>query len=420
MSNEHRGPQRHRFRLAALVTAAIVLGACGGDDGTGGRTDAAADAPRPLDADPARDAPAPDVAVADVTVPDADDRDAPTVRCDALTEYPREGFEERASVELDVLMRFGAWMGRMREAEMSLDVRPTAMELRASFDGGAPSLRSLTSPYYAALIDGWIDAFAAAAGRSFTPADPPPEQGGLWVSWIFDRRGTDLRQAIEKGSFGAMHLRTAAALLSTDGSPQAVDRALALFGARPSFPRDDSASNPERDRYAAQYAKRRDDPSDGTPGLYRRMRERFLVLRGAAMGGEPCREAHRAAVRALLQEWERVLLATVVYYVQDAATKIGGAAPTEMQLASALHGIGEAVGFVHGLRRLDHPDRILTDAQIDELLGLLRSPPGASAEVYRFVTDPAGELSRLTMVARRIGEIYGFSPAEMEGFRTNY
>jgi hypothetical protein len=398
--------------VASLSLAAtLALAACGDDDGT---------MPPPADAgvDTGVDTGPPEE---DAGLPADLGLDAgPVPECPPLDAYPVEGFEARAAAELSALTRFAAVNARMRAAEASLEVRPTADELRALFDEGAPSTRALTSPYYAALMDGWFDAFEAAAGRTYLPAEPPPESGGLWVSWIYDPRGVDLRQAYEKGGFGATHYRTAAALLASDRSPEAVDRALALYGAHPTFQHDDGAMNPQRDRFAAQYAKRRDNRASDTPGLYRIMKGHFLAARGAAERGAECDAARDAAARAILQEWERILFATVIYYANDARNKIGGLSPTEMQLSSALHGIGEAVGFVHGFRRLDNPERIITDAQIDELLALLNSAPGAPSNVYRFVTDPAGELPKLQTLIDRIAAIYGFTGPQITSFYTNY
>ncbi|MCU0673617.1 MAG: DUF4856 domain-containing protein [Myxococcota bacterium] len=394
-----------------LLCSALFFAGCGDDDTTpsldGGSGDSGPDTDAGADTDAGTDT-------------DAGVDAGPPPGCPPLDEYPTEGFETRAAAELEAVTRFAAINARMREAEMSLDVRPTAEELGALFDAGDPSTRELTSTYYAGLIDDWFDSFAEAAGQTYVPSEPPPANGGVWVSWIYDARGVDLRQAYEKGGFGASHYRTAAALLAADRSPEAIDRALALYGAHASFQHSDAADNPLRDRFTAVYAKRRDDRTSDTAGLYRLIQGHFLAARGAAEVGEACNAVRDAAATNILREWERILFATVIYYANAARDQLGGLAPTDMQLSAALHGIGEAVGFVHGFRTLDNPERIITDAQIDELLTLLNSEPGEPVNVYRFVTDPGGELPKLQTVIDRIAEIYGFTDSQVTSFYTNY
>lgn len=333
--------------------------------------------------------------------------------------YESEGWDGNVAVELDVIARFNALLQPMKDAEASATILPTAASLMGLFDAGEPSLKSLTTPYYATQIENWLSQFEMATGKSFSPAEPPPSAGGIWEQWIFNERGTDLRQAIEKGMYGAMHYAHAAALATDSPDAASVDRMLAIYGAHPSFPHDDQAtSNP--DRFTAQYATRRDDVNRATPGLYRKIKSAFIGARSAAAVGEACSNVRDSATGAILDGWERVLFATVIYYANDATKKIATDPPTDALLASGLHGLGEATGFVHGFRQMATASRHITDAQIDELLELLNASATGPVNTYRFATDAANELPKLEQVIGRIQTIYGFSDVEIEDFKTNY
>ncbi len=329
--------------------------------------------------------------------------------------YDASAFESNAATERDVIVRFDAFLQPMKDAELSPAVKPTSSELAALFDAGSPSLRSLTTSYYQSRVDGWLTSFEAAAGNGWQPAEPPAANGGIYEKWIFDERGTDLRQAIEKGMFAATHYARARAIADSEPGPAAIDRVLVLFGAHPSFPQDDK--HPDHpDRFSAQYAKRRDDKTDPEPGLYRRLKASFIEARTAAAAGEACKAERDAAVSAIFDGWERVLAATVIYYVNDATKKLTVDPPTDADTAAGLHSLGEATGFVHGFRQLEASHKQITDAEIDELLALLNAPASGPVDTYEFATDTASHISKLAGVSAKLKDIYAFTDAEMVKF----
>jgi hypothetical protein len=335
--------------------------------------------------------------------------DAPVSSCGLVVPDAYDGvsFTSNAAVELDVRARFNAWQAPMRAADSSLAVKPTATEIAALYDAGNPSLRSLSSAYYAGKMDGWFTAFEAAAGNTWTPAEPPTGPGGQYggvptggttaATWLFSARGTDLRQATEKGSFASMHFAQAYALMTGTVTPATVDRILAWYGAHPDFPHSDKGgdggvTNP--DVWTAQYAKRRDDKSNPTAGYYRTIKASFIR--------------------------EKTLMATVVFYLHDAIKKASVSSPTPGDLGAALHGYGELTAFVHGFRMLPQASRKVTDAQIDQLLSDLGAPVTGDVTSYTLVTDTATMLGKLQAAIQTVGTIEGFTAQELDAFKVSY
>ena len=333
--------------------------------------------------------------------------------------YPAADWDANTAVEADVIARFKAFQQPMKDAELSAAVKPTASALTGLFDAGSPSLRSITTPYYASKIDGLIAEFEKAAGNAWKPAEPPPVSGGIYSKNIFDARGRDLRQAIEKGMFAATTFNTAVALVASNPDAKAVDRMLALYGAHPSFPHDDKDPN-HPDQFTAQYAKRRDDKTSANPGLYRKLKLSFIAARTTAAAGADCAADRDAAVKAIKTDWERTLMSTVVFYANDAAKKLTVDPPTDDDVAAGLHSLGEMVAFVHGYRQIDSAERTLTDQDIDDLLALLGAPATGDATSYKYATETATEVGKLPQVSAKLKAIYGFTDAEMEQFKVAY
>lgn len=333
--------------------------------------------------------------------------------------YESPQYDSNTVIERDLRTRLKAFLQPMRDAEASLSVKPTQADLSALYAAGSPSLRSLTGSYYQIQVDALIAAFAAAAGNTWAPSSPPSGPGGKYGAYLFAADGTDLRQAIEKGLYGAALYRHGLDLMAAPIREATVDRLIAVFGAHPSFPGDTAAAqNP--DEFAAAYAKRRDKRDAQSPGMYLRFKNAAIRARAAIVAGEACHAQRDEALRILRNEWERALAATTIFYFHDAIKKLSATSPTATDAAAALHGYGEGVGFLHGFYDLPKDARIISDAQIDDFLSLVGAPRGGSVSSYRFVTDTASELPKLTLAIQRIAAIYGFTAAQIEDFKTNF
>ena len=336
----------------------------------------------------------------------------------AQASYDGTLFTTNAATELEVKARFKAFLQPMKDAELSILLKPTAADLGRLLDTGSPSLRTQTNTRYAQTINDALVEFEAAAGLQWQPGPTPMGPGGIYGKYIFNGRGTDLRQIIEKGMFGAMFYHQAQVLLGGPLTLATIDRVLALFGAPPSFPGDDKAM-PSPDDLVAVYAERRDKKDTSQPGLYGQIKAAFLKTRTAVAAGDSCTGEAREGAQAILKGWEQVLAATSIYYLNDAAKRLGGATRTENELAAGLHGYGEAVGFLAGLQTVPENARILKNAQADDLLNTLLAKPGAVG-AYQLVSDGATHVPRLSMAIATLAAIYNFTPQQVEEFKTNY
>lgn len=372
-------------RLPVALSASLLLAACGGSDAT----------------------PAPDGgqgACALGTLP---------------TSYDGSRYDAHTTAERDLRARFKALTQPMKDAEADLANKPPAATLRGLYGAGDPGLRARTSAPAAARVEGWLDAFAAAAGNTWAPAANPMGPGGRFGAYLFTAQGTDLRQAVEKTLFGAALYHHALSLTRGTVTAATMDRVLAIYGSHPSFPADTAAMmNP--DELVAAYAKRRDKRDPQRPGAYLKIKAALIRAQAAEARGAACAAERDAALKAVLNEWERAMLATVVYYLNDVTKKLSAQSPTLADQAAALHGFGEAMGFILGFRQLPADGRIITDAQIDELQTTLGTPTDAPSSAYKLLTETAAWLPRLGKVASRIAEIYGFTPQQMEDFKTNF
>ncbi len=336
----------------------------------------------------------------------------------ATATYASLDYEANTVAERALRAQFKAFTQPLKDAETDLVNEPTAAALKALLAAGSPSLRSVTTPYYAARIDGLLEAFEAAAGNPYAPTDPPPATGGKYGAYIFSPQGVDLRQGIEKGMFAATYYHRAVTLMAEPVTAATLDRVIALFGAHPSFPADDKAmSNP--DELAASYAERRDAKSPTAPGPYLKIKSAMITAQHAIGAGSTCQGTVDQALATVRLEWERAIFATVTFYLNDVASKLSKANPTETDLAGALHGFGELVAFIEGWRTLPVGDRIITDPQIDTLLAMLGAPQDGPSTAYKLVTDTANALPKLTAALTQISTIYGFTAAELEQWKTN-
>ncbi|EYF01678.1 hypothetical protein [Chondromyces apiculatus] len=347
--------------------------------------------------------------------------------------YDGANFETNAAAELALRTHLTNLNQAMRNAEIDLTVTPSADELLELYDAGTPSLLELTTDYYGDQILSVLEAFAEAAGNTWTPAEPPVPPGGQYGAYIFSEYGTDLRQAVEKGLFGAVFYHHAVTLAGGTIDEATIDRMLAAFGAHPTFPGDsettDPAVNPNPDRIGAQYAERRSPKSaDGpnrpadpaNPGPYFRIKADFIKAQAAARAGSACDAERDEAIQRILQEWERVNAATVIYYMNSASTQLTTDGAPTATLAAGLHGYGEGTAFLHGFRGLPVEGRIITDAQLDTLLGSIGAAPGETPTSYRLITDPAASVPNLVAAIGEIATIYGFTPQDVDAFKVNH
>ncbi len=335
------------------------------------------------------------------------------------TTYDGGAFEANVVTEKAIVNQLNALTteakkGRSGVNKVSLDA------LNTLYTTGTPSLKSLSTTYYAGKLEGttgWMAELAKASGNTYTPSTPTGE-GGTFGGYLFDENGLEMEQLIEKGQFGAVLYNQAIRLFSAPITPETSDKLLAIFGGNPSFPSSSDAKHPMPDRAMSNYAARR-DKNDGN-GLYTQLKNNFIKLQAAAKAGSDYKAQQDEAIEAIKLTWEKVNASTVINYCHTVITNMSATSPTDAQKGGSLHAYGECVGFIHGWRTIPQTHKKITDAQIDEILTLLNIPATGTPTSYKFITDPANELTKLTQVIAKLKGIYGFTDGEIEDFKKNW
>lgn len=286
---------------------------------------------------------------------------------------------------------------------------------------GTPSIASITQAYYKNLITGsWFSVMEACSQNSYNPNNgATATNGGVFGARLLDKRSKETLQEIEKGLFEAALYNHFINLTAGNIDVATVDKMLCIYGCNPNFPNTNTASNTTTpDAFIALYAARRDN-NDGT-GLYFQIKKQFLQLQAAVNAGSAYNSERDAAIIALKALIEKAIMATVIHYGYAGTTKLSTSNPPETTISGGLHDFGEAVGFVHGFKSIPQEHRIITDAEIDQVLGFLLAPAGQDAAMYRFVTDGVNTLPGISSYQMLLKDIYDFSEADMEGFKQNW
>lgn len=331
--------------------------------------------------------------------------------------YDGNNYETNAQEELNYRNALNALVNEAKKGRTN-GTTLTYNSLIDLYGAGTPSVQSFTTAYYNALLtgaDGFLNQMALSSGGTYTPGTPTGN-GGTYGGYLFDENGVEMEQLLEKGLFGAASYNRAVQLLNAPNTTTP-DRVMALFGAHPSFPNTPTASktaNP--DVHMANYAARRSD-STNSNSLYRKMEKSFILFQAAVKAGDDYIPERDQAMADIKLNWEKINAATAINYFHSVISNMSNTSPTDAQKASSLHALGEAIGFLWGWKNVS--DKKISNAQIDELLGLMLVTPGTPA-CYRFVTEPAATLGNLEQAIAKLQSIYGFSSAEINDFKNNY
>ncbi|MDX1909852.1 MAG: DUF4856 domain-containing protein [Saprospiraceae bacterium] len=289
------------------------------------------------------------------------------------------------------------------------------------YNAGNPSVKSITTTYYADRLDGagnWFEQLSQASGGAYIPGTPAG-QGGTYGAYLFEENGLEIEQMVEKGLFGAALYNHAVALMQGNLTPATADQLVRIFGAHPDFPNTPTAANAANpDKFMANYAARR-DKNDGT-GMYSQMEAAFIELQAALKAGGEYNDERDRALATIRLTWEKINAATVINYCHSVISTMSATNPTDANKAGALHAYGECVGFIHGWRTIPQAYKQITDSEIDEVLTLLNAPYNGVPTAYKFITDPLNELPKMTQIISKLKAVYGFSDQEIEDFRKNW
>jgi hypothetical protein len=365
-----------------------------------------------------------------VTTPPPPDLQIPTV-------YDSTGYAANVVTESQVRSQLTTLTSRMQVGR-NMDSTVTLAALQNLYNG--TTLRTVTGASYQAKIDIALPELARASGKGVRYAweNAPNGDGGVIptavggrTGYLYDENVLELEQVVEKGLFAAAMYNHAVSLISAGNITEAtIDKLVEIYGAKPGFGNNERNSDPNRDRFSAQYAARRSDSANAN-SIYAQIKRNLITAKAAVKAGSAFNQLRDQALADFKLNWEKALAATVINYCHS--TLAGLTAPNRDDgiVTSAMHAYGEAVGFLSGWRAVPASQRRITDAQIDELLDLLRAPYNqtANAQSYLFLStnSATAQLYRLdgrndpnTGVIERLAQIYGFSNAEVEDFRRNW
>lgn len=343
----------------------------------------------------------------------------PQARLQLPSKYDATDFVRHANEQIGLRNQLNALVSEAKKGRLE-GVLVDYSSLLALYTSNQPSLQAATSSLYNQLLigdDGYLNQLALASGDNFDPAIPNTH-GGVYGGYLFEENGLELEQLIEKGLFGAFSYNQATQLLEQVDETTA-DKVMALYGAHPSFPNTpnaDNAANP--DMQMANYAARRSDINNDN-SLYRRMERAFIQLQAATKAGTDYAAERDEAIAQIKTNWERINAATVINYCHSVIATMSATKPTEVQKASALHAASEAIGFIQGWKTLPQRHKIITDAQIDQMLALFLAKPG-NQELYKLVVQPEVVLPNFVQAVDLLKSVYGFSDEDIESFKKNY
>jgi hypothetical protein len=331
--------------------------------------------------------------------------------------YDGSAFAANAATELAVTGQLSTLTAAIKEGRDAANP-VSASNLSSLYSAGSPSVSDVSTNYYQSLVEGWFTQIQSASGNTYDVANAPSGDGGVLGGYLLEENGLELEQTVGKGLFGAALYNHAVTLMSGEITEATSDRLVAIFGANPSFPNSnngDKHSNP--DAFMATYAARR-DPNDGT-GYYTTLRDAFIKLQAAAKAGDEYTAERDEALATIQENWEKANAATAINYLYAAISKLNGN-PDDETIGSALHSYSEGVGFLHGWKTIDQNYRIITDAQINQILTLINAPAGEEPTSYLLFTDSFNQLPKLEQAISQLQDIYGFTNAQLESFKFNY
>lgn len=325
--------------------------------------------------------------------------------------YDAASYTANATAEYELRTNFAAFLNEAKKGRVA-GTTVTESKLKELFEAGTNSISNNTTSAQRAeylLLFKEIEKASKGAAYQLGKAPSINVDGGVAGGYLFDETGLELEQIIDKGSFGSVFYAKAIEILA---NPTAVslDKALALYGANPTFPNTPTAANTAQpDILMANYGARR---TKGTGGLYTEVRDAFIKAQAAIKAGSKYNSDRDAAIATLLLKWEEINAATVINYLFDVDAKLNAANVTDASKAAAMHSYGECVGFLKGFKGITK--KKITDAQIDDALTKMYH-----TSAYQLVDDK-DKVAALKTVRDNLQAIYGFTNEQMAEFKLNY
>jgi hypothetical protein len=341
-------------RSAALVAAALTLGAAGCDDGGDG---------------------------------------AKTTCRVTPGAWSSAGFETNAAEALELREAIRVLQSDlMNAAEQQTwgdapTAAPTLQDLIAAYEAGDPSVADMTAPALDAVmrqtLADWTSAMAedpatylfidvdgtewVAAGAGGVHERPPADTGTRRFR-AYSASGVELRQLVDKGLFVGALYNYALGLTEGTVTPATIHAIAAAWGANPALDVDPAEGEPANDDTAV-YAR--------TMGLYDETAAALTAAQAYA-ADSACGAERDAALVEVFRRWEEAAFARGTYYAGVPRREALNPSDPESVL-EPLHAASEGYGLILGMLGIANPStgplaragRLSTDADITRALGAL-------------------------------------------------
>jgi hypothetical protein len=345
-----------------------------------------------------------------------DDANATVPTLNIPSEYTSVDFEANVVAENTVVNELNALTSALNDAEANAQITMVSTIEYPS------ALSAVTLPNYRTLVTDWLIQLVNSANSADGFQNPGfgnmpaiGQEGGLLGTRLLDEYGLELEQMIEKGSFGAALYNHAVTLINGDLTDSAViDKLLEIHGADLTF-------NPSLTTAAATYSRRRSNLSAET-GFFYDIRANLITAKAAIEAGSEFNAIRDVELQKYLMNWEMSNFATVIFYCNatkdllTAAFALADGPEKDEVLGNAMHAYAEGVAFAHGFRGL--PNKIITDAEIDNVLAKFLAPAGENPESHRFLNEVT-LFENLDSVVTDLQDIYGFTDDEITSFFVN-
>ncbi len=275
-------------------------------------------------------------------------------------------------------------------------------------------LKPITPSAIQTVIEKYLNEIVNGSGKTYDPNNPTQE--GIYGGYIFNKEGVDVHEVITKTLWGISFINQMKTITNTISNVGQIDALLVYYGAHPYFKNSSNTTlhGIYADKFSANYAGRR-DKNDGK-GFYTQIKNSFLKLKAAIQAGSEYDQEKQDAINDLYKNIEKAYAATIINYCYSASSKLSLSNPTDSDIASAMHAIGECIAFTMSLQYMN--PKTLSDNDIQFIFSQLNYE--ATPNINLFATQTFNQLPKLNNIVQRLKSVYGFSDVEIEEFKKNW
>ncbi len=285
---------------------------------------------------------------------------------------------------------------------------------KSKLDSMYQILKPITPTPIQQLIEKYLEDIVKGSGKTYDPNNPTQE--GIYGGYIFNKEGVDVHEIITKTLWGVSFINQMKSITNNISTTNQIDPMLVYYGAHPYFKNSSNTTihGVYADKFSANYAARR-DKNDGN-GFYSKIKYSFLKLKAAIQAGNEYNQEKQDAINDIYKNIEKAYAATIINYCFSATSKLSISNPTNNDIASAMHAIGECIAFTINLQYLN--PKSLSDNDIQFIFSQLNY--GTTTNINLFATQTFNQLPKLNNIVQRLKSVYGFSDMEIEEFKKNW